>query len=319
MFARNFVHVSRLALILFLLLFISRPFTTFAFSTPQGPDYPVSTITLPTIPAKAAPEAQYKLACFLLFSPHPDPVSAVAPLLSAAARQFAPAEFLLGYLYEKGKGVPVDYAQAAEYYRAAAQQGYAPAENNLGGLYHDGRGVPKDMTLAFEAYRAGALHGNGVAQYNLAAAYYRGYGTDINLAKAVEWFHAAAEQGVAAAQANLARLYFQGIGVPVDYAQTAHWALLAAQQGLPHAAMNYAYLCEHGLGVPRSYVNAYLWYSRALAGGDTSATAHLKEVSHHLSHSQRDQANSVLAADASHSQKPPAGGANSDLSLIENP
>jgi TPR repeat protein len=107
--------------------------------------------------------------------------------------------------------------------------------------------------------------------------------------------------------------------VPVDYNEAAHWSRLAAEQGLPHAATNYAYLCEQGKGVPRDYVAAYLWYSRAAAAGDKTAAAPLKAVAHHLTRAQKDQANSQLAADASHPQPPEPGGATPDVSLMVSP
>jgi TPR repeat protein len=106
--------------------------------------------------------------------------------------------------------------------------------------------------------------------------------------------------------------------MPVNYTEAAHWSRLAAEQGLAHAASNYAYLCEQGFGIPQDYVAAYLWYSRASAAGDKFAASRLKPVSHHLSRAQREQANSTLAADASHPQQrsPMPESANSDLSMI---
>ena len=70
------------------------------------------------------------------------------------------AEFTLGYLYEQGKGVPQDYRQAVEFYRAAAQQGHATAENNLASMYLHGRGVAKSLREAINWYRASAEHGD---------------------------------------------------------------------------------------------------------------------------------------------------------------
>ena len=40
-----------------------------------------------------------------------------------------------GVLYENGKGVPRNYAEALKYYRLAAEQGHAVAQNNLGVMY----------------------------------------------------------------------------------------------------------------------------------------------------------------------------------------
>ena len=67
-----------------------------------------------------------------------------------------------GHLYDKGQGVPQDYAQAALWYRKAAEQGYAVAQYNLGRLYDDGRGVPQDYAEAYfwlDLAAAGKLDG----------------------------------------------------------------------------------------------------------------------------------------------------------------
>ena len=44
-------------------------------------------------------------------------------------------------MYEQGRGVMPDFAEAARWYEKAASTGYAPAQCNLGNLYQSGRGV----------------------------------------------------------------------------------------------------------------------------------------------------------------------------------
>jgi TPR repeat protein len=304
-----------------LLLLLSVPHSAFAASFQDTQRILAPSLSVPPSPPSPEVAAQYQRAYSLLFNPHstPDYTSALPLLRFSASQHFAPAEFLLGYLYDHGQGVPLDYAQAVEHYRAAASLGHGGAENNLGGLYQYGRGVPKDIHLAFQHYRAAAEHGNVMGEYNLATFYHLGYATPPDVVEAAKWFRAAADQGLASAQANLALFYFKGTGVPIDYAQSAHYSRLAAEQGLPHAAINYAYLCEHGMGVPRDYVAAYLWYSRAVARGDKSGASPLKSVAHHLSREQLQQANTQLAADASHSQPPDASSASGDITLFEHP
>jgi uncharacterized protein len=61
----------------------------------------------------------------------------------------------LGRCYDTGKGVPQDYAEAANWYRKAADQGDAQAQFCLGVKYHIGQGV------AQEPRRSGALVSQG--------------------------------------------------------------------------------------------------------------------------------------------------------------
>ncbi len=60
----------------------------------------------------------------------------------------ATAQFNLGFLYDKGLGVPQDYAQARDWYRKAAAQGLQGGQYYLGRLYARGQGVPQDYVQA---------------------------------------------------------------------------------------------------------------------------------------------------------------------------
>ena len=83
-----------------------------------------------------------------------------------AARLFSPlaeqgvtsAQFYLGLMHEKGRGVRKDYPTALTWFRKAAAQGYIGPQNNLGLMYERGRGVRKDLVRAFMWYGlAGAM------------------------------------------------------------------------------------------------------------------------------------------------------------------
>ena len=77
-----------------------------------------------------------------------------------AARIFSPlaeqgvasAQFYLGLMHEKGRGVRQDYPTALTWFRKAAAQGYAGPQSNLGLIYERGRGVRKDLVRAFMWY-----------------------------------------------------------------------------------------------------------------------------------------------------------------------
>lgn len=85
---------------------------------------------------------------------------------TTAARLFSPlaeqgvasAQFYLGLMHEKGRGVRQDYQTALMWFRKAAAQGYVGPQSNLGLLYERGRGVRKDLVRAFMWYSlAGAM------------------------------------------------------------------------------------------------------------------------------------------------------------------
>jgi TPR repeat protein len=88
-----------------------------------------------------------------------------------------------------------DYATAMGLLRPLAEQGNDRAQVNLGWMYENGRGVPQDHAQAAFWYRKAAEQGNAHAQSNLGAMYANGQGVPQDYAQAVAWFHKAADQG----------------------------------------------------------------------------------------------------------------------------
>ncbi len=68
--------------------------------------------------------------------------------LPLAERGDMRAQYNLGVLYDRGLGVPPNFAAAAKWYLAAAEQGHTDAEANLGYAYEQGRGVAQDFGQA---------------------------------------------------------------------------------------------------------------------------------------------------------------------------
>jgi TPR repeat protein len=284
----------------FTFFYVSLLFAPLSSSAPRPPQTTKSVLSISDLRLRAESgdlAASSQLSSFLLAA---DPSSegydlALDWLRSLVASHEADAQFVLGYLYQKGHGVPQDYTRAAENYQTAAHQGHAIAENNLAGFYQDGLGVPKDLPKAIELYRAAADKGNRVARFNLASLYSDGTGVPRNLSLAAKWFRASAELGYAPAQHNLAILYFTGRGVSIDYYQAAYWDALAAEQGEARAQTDLGYLYETGRGVPLDYVTAYAWYKRAMAAGEKSGAERLKSLSRIMTRKQRDQAITLAA------------------------
>jgi hypothetical protein len=70
----------------------------------------------------------------------------------AAAHGSVPAAAELGYMYEQGWGVPLDYAQSSLWYRRAATAGDAQARVDLGLMYEHGQGTRADFKQAMALY-----------------------------------------------------------------------------------------------------------------------------------------------------------------------
>ena len=70
------------------------------------------------------------------------------------------AQFLLGWMYHEGKGVPKDDKTAVKWYRLAAEQGHADAQISLGAMYAFGTGVLKDYVYTHMWGNIAATNGN---------------------------------------------------------------------------------------------------------------------------------------------------------------
>jgi hypothetical protein len=103
----------------------------------------------------------------------------------------AEAQFMLGVLYDNGRGVLRDYDEARRWYHLAARQGSAKAQYNLGTMYENGRGVRRNYGLAMNWYRLAAEQGAAKAQNNLGLMYEDGRGTPQDYVRAHMWFNLA--------------------------------------------------------------------------------------------------------------------------------
>jgi TPR repeat protein len=119
-----------------------------------------------------------------------------------AEQNNAAAEAILGRLYARGRGVPLDEAEAGKWFRRAAEHGSAAAQFNLGNLYAEGKGVPQDYSEAVKWYRLAAERGDPQAQYNLGLAYAKGEGVAEDSVSAHMWLNLAAARFPASDAAN---------------------------------------------------------------------------------------------------------------------
>ena len=74
------------------------------------------------------------------------------------------AQYNLGVMYAKGRGVERNEAKAVELLTLAADKGDANAQLNLGIMYAKGRGVDKDEVKAFQLWERAAEQGHASAQ-----------------------------------------------------------------------------------------------------------------------------------------------------------
>ena len=185
-------------------------------------------------------------------------------LRNAAQAGDPAAEYEMGTRYAEGRGVAVNFDEAARWLDLAAKHGITPAQYRLGSLYEKGQGVTKDLAHASRLYQAAAIKGHAKAMHNLAVLYADGMDGKPNFKMAAEWFRNAAARGVADSQYNLAILCARGLGVEQDLGESYKWFALAAAQG------------DHDAGVKRDDIGGRL-DPAALAAAKAAVTAFVVE------------------------------------------
>lgn len=69
------------------------------------------------------------------------------------------AQYNIGLMYEHGRGLPIDPAQALRWYQRSAEGGAVPAQHNLGTMYASGIAGKKDMVEAYKWFHISAVAG----------------------------------------------------------------------------------------------------------------------------------------------------------------
>ncbi len=177
--------------------------------------------------------------------------------LKFAKKGDAEAQYLLGVLFEKAKGVKIDNKRYSSYsswkkfegnkqsvywYKKAAENGQIYAQYILGFLNFNGlSGVQKDFEKAFYWYKKAAEQGFADAQIDLGAMYLLGDGVVKEPKQGFHWFKMAAEQGSISAQYKLGELYYEGSGVKKDLNNAVFWYKKAGEKECYHLSVLYDY------------------------------------------------------------------------------
>jgi TPR repeat protein len=190
----------------------------------------------------------------------------VGPLREQARAGDPLAQFMLGRMLEKGRGVPADRAEAVRWMRKAAEAGEVGAMTDLAVLCREGRGTPADEADAFRWFQKAAACGDARAMFYLGMTFNRGIGRPKDEVEALKWHRLAAEGGNAAAMNNLAVMLASGRGAPEDKAQAVQWYRKAAERGEVYAMTNLAtHLSRRG--TPQDDAQAFQWYLKAAKRG----------------------------------------------------
>jgi len=179
-------------------------------------------------------------------------------------------------------------ANAIEYFRRSAELGFAPAQVVLGFLYETGRTTTADPREALEWYNKAALQNDPLAQWLVGRMIYLGVVPPRDLNDASTWLEKSSAQGNPFAAYLLGRIALERN----NYARSADQFRKASEQGLPQAQRQLAILLRDGRGVPLDQFEAYVWMLVSYDGGLRTVRTDLQALEAELSSSQLEQAKS---------------------------
>jgi TPR repeat protein len=208
----------------------------------------------------------------ILAGPTEDEPAADLPGVSAMAlrpladKGDAEAQYKLGVMYEKGRGVAQDYAEAHKWFNLAAAQGNKDAEKSRDHITElmtpeqireaqqlarewmskNSESMRLNYSEELERYRKDADQDDREAQNELGVMYSDGQSLPQDYAEAVKWFRKSAENDYAIAQYNLGLMYNNGHGVEQDYAEAVKWYRKSADQGYADAQYALGLIYERG-------------------------------------------------------------------------
>lgn len=258
------------------------------------------------------PQKLFELAENHLYGRHGKSVDrhfAVICLQDAANRgQHSGAQAVLGFCYEFGLGITLDFQQAERYYIMSVKT--ALTENNSS-LKDDGfdslalsdatllgiarlsflrkYGRPGVQINRVEAeYWESKIHARGsnaiawirraatedqcsASQYCFGVCYHDGIAVPKNEHEAFKWYKLSAEQDNCRGQGILGYCYGEGFGVEKSENTAMEWYRRAAAQGETVAIYNIGYCFEDGIGVPKDHTEAVKWYRLAAEKGNAFA------------------------------------------------
>ena len=197
----------------------------------------------------------------------PDHEKTVELLRRGAAADYAPAQYALGCLYEAGFDdiIKPDEAVSIEWYKKAAENGNPSAQYEMGLVYSRGKGVPEDEEKAAEWFKKAAQYGHPNAMCELGEMAY--FAKDPDFAEAFRWFTNAADSGSSLGTTMLGLMYDLGQHVQQDCGKAKELYEKGVAADNLEARFYLANIYRFGRGVSQDFDKARALYEEVLSSG----------------------------------------------------
>ncbi len=211
-----------------------------------------------------------------------DEVKAAQWIEQAAAAGDAEALYYQALIYDKATDGRRPNTEIVAVLKKSAAQGYAPAQVMLGRIYQYGRrGVPQDLNAARVWYEMAAAKGSGEAMGQLNVVYRQTGEKNANTGRKkenVEWLELGARQGDADAAVSLGIMAETGRGAAQDFQRAARLYQIAADAGNAQGQALLGKLYANGDGVEQDTEKAVFWLTKAAESGYVEAQRKLASV-----------------------------------------
>jgi len=198
-------------------------------------------------------------------------------LEKSAQRNHVAAQFKIGNMSLGRSGEQeFDLEMAFNWSLLAANAGHVGAQLDVGLMYEAGRGIPQDDANAVFWLKEAAESGNPTAQWLLAGMYEYGRGVIPDFDVATDWYEKAADQGDQRAIKDLERIDDQGYLYDDDMATS--WNRESAKNGHTWAMFNLGVMYLEGKLVDPDRDQAIDWFRQAADRGHIDAQEHLKQL-----------------------------------------
>ncbi|MFK4825286.1 tetratricopeptide repeat protein [Paenochrobactrum sp. BZR 588] len=191
----------------------------------------------------------------------------------------AAAQTLLGEIYARGLGVPVDPKLAAQWYGKAAAQDNVHAQFQYAVLLLDGKHVKADRTQAEALMKKAAIAGNAMAQFNYAQILMQNNPGEKGIEAAYPWFQKAAQNNLSDAEYAVSQILANGTAaIKQNEAEARVYLLRAAQKNYDTAQLDLATWLVEGRGGERDFDAGFKWMLQAARNGNVAAQARLARL-----------------------------------------
>ena len=219
---------------------------------------------------KGDPQAQLRVGVSYLENSEnlQDLRRALSYLRKSAIQNNALAQYTLGVVHERGKGVDQDVVTSLKWFFIAAEAGHKQAQlftkelrpNITTKQVQAAQNLATYFNDAVMLYKASIVKKKPEWQYKLGYLFEEGLGVDKDHAEAIHWYKLAHDQKHIPAHVALGKLYFAGLGVERDAIRAVELFTMSSDNGNPdgHYYLGYAY--ETASGVTQNLEEAYELY-----------------------------------------------------------